>query len=416
MPKRLALYLGVLLALYLVFLLRLLEKPLYSDFAKFHASAQLHLEGKSIYTPLEVDRFMTWTPELGPKPLYVHPNLNPPFLTLLMLPLAPLRFPDAWWVFSILSLFCGMGAMARLEAATRTGPASVSRQLGFQLVLLAYFPTIANFQYGQLTLFLFWPVVESWIAARRRADFRAGAWLGLVLAVKPFFLLFVLFFLIRRRWLLIAAMGVSGALCTALSLAVFGWDTLLQYRSVVGDITWAGTNWNGSFLGIFTRLLGGSDSQPLVHMPQLARALASACSVAAAAVLAILTQRHQSRGRDFDLGFALTLALMLLISPLGWVYYYPLLILSYLMAWQVLEELPSGAARPWRWILFASLVLSTLPIPLMSALEEMPSWHWWLWSGTHSYALLLLAAGLVGLWSRASRFGGNPPAAAGSHS
>ncbi len=397
MQKRFALYLGVLLSFYLVLFLGLVDSALLSDFAKFHASAQLHLEGKSIYTRPEVDRFVQWDFDLGPKPQLTYPNLNPPFLTLLVLPLAPLRYPEAWWIWSVLSLFCGMAAMARLEITTRSGPARVNRQLGFQLLLLAFYPTFANMEYGQVSLFLFWPVVEAWIAARRGADLLAGFWLGLALALKPFFGLFGLFFLVRRRWLLLLSMGATFSICTLLSVAVFGWSTLQEYRSVVGDITWVGTNWNASFLGIFSRFLGGSDSAPLLEYPQLARILASLGSVLAATLLALLA--HRDSRPSIDLGYALTLALMLLISPLGWAYYFPWLLLSYLIGWQALSDLPAQAAQPWWSLLIVSFLLSASPIPLQSALYEYPPWHWYLWSGVHSYALLL-AAVLAAVWAK----------------
>ena len=48
----------------------------------------------------------------------------------------------------------------------------------------------------------------------------------------------------------------------------------------------------------------------------------------------------------FDLGYGLTLAVMLLVSPLGWMYYFPLLLLPGYAVWLLTRE---GRLRPLRW-------------------------------------------------------------------
>ncbi len=398
MGKRFKLYLVLLLSLYALFVFLLAPEPIFSDFAKFHASAQLYFEGASIYREIPVDRWLDWPADQGPKPGPVHPNLNPPFVTLLLFPLAPFDFSTAFWIWTALSLAAGMTAMAWIESETRTGQAQLSRQLGFQLLLLAYYPTFATIEYGQLTLFLLPLLASAWIAARNGGGWRAGLWLGLALSVKPFFALFGLFFLVRKRWRELISMAAVSGLSIAVSAAVFGWDTLLEYRNLVGQITWAGTNWNASFLGLATRLFGGSESAALWQLPEVGRWLASLASVFAAGLLAALAWpgRASPAGASFDLGFCLTLALMLLISPLGWLYYFPLLLLPFVVAWQ------NHPGRT-RWILLASFALSAIPIPLRSILHQQPPWHWHLWSMIPSLSLLLLTLVLGVLTWRTGR-------------
>lgn len=393
MSKRLAFYLGLILSLYLILMLVMAGDPIFSDFAKFHASAQLYFEGASIYSENPVDRWVDWSIERGPNPGPVYPNLNPPFLTLILLPLASLSFPTAYWIWSALSLGAGMAAMSWIESETREGPPEVSRQLVFQLLLLAYYPTFATLQYGQVTLFLFLFLVAAWVSARRGRDLRAGCWLGLAVSLKPFFGLFGLLLLVLKRWWALVSMTGVFAFSIGISMAVFGWETLAEYRSTLGGITWAGTNWNASFLGLTTRLLGGSESPPLWHMPEAARLLAALASVSAAILLVVLVWPRESvesvRKLDFDLGFSLTTTFMLLISPLGWLYYFPLLLLSFVIGWYVLAKLPRPRRR--RFLLIAAFVGGALPVPLASALESPPAWHWYLWSAIPSCSLLLLA-------------------------
>ncbi len=405
MPRRLWLYFAILLALYGFLVVAMARNPArsqfaMSDFAIFYGSAQQYREGGSLYRRVDVERFIEWPAEWGPQPDFLT-NLNPPFFTLLVLPFTLLGFAPAFLLWSALSLASGLAAMTLLERESRSGPASEVRRVGFLILLLAYFPVWATVQFGQVGLFLLLLAVLAWQAARRGGDARAGLLLGLALASKPFFGLFFLFFLVLRRLRLLIWMTVVLLFCTALGWIFFGTEAYLEYRSSLGGITWHSTSWNASFLGFFMRLLGGSENLSWLDRPMLARVLASALSVLAAVLLIWLADRVARRPseRRFDLGFCLTLVLMLLISPLGWLYYFPLLLPVFVLVWNHTEP----AEGSWkglgthRWLLIGAFVLSCIPKNLIAASELNSPLDWFVWGGVYFYSLLILAGLLVTL-------------------
>jgi hypothetical protein len=91
----------------------------------------------------------------------------------------------------------------------------------------------------------------------------------------------------------------------------------------------------------------------------------------------------------FDLGFGLTLALMILVSPLGWIYYLPLMLISIAGAWRV-----SG---PLKWALVVAWILSTVPTPVLQAADVNDPLSWFTWASVYFYAALAftLALGFI---------------------
>jgi hypothetical protein len=395
MSKRFSVYLGALLALYLAYSLSVFEVPDYSerDFPKFYGSALLYLEGQSLYAPLTVDRFVQWNPDWGEEPPLYYPNLNPPFLTLLVLPFTLFRFPIAMTAWSVLSLLVGMIGILWIERETRAGPADPVRSLGFLILLLAYYPTFASVNYGQLTLFLLLGAVAAWVAYRGQHEILAGMALGFLLSVKLFFGLFALVLLTQKRFKAVISMALTFSICWSVSVLVFGIESLIEYRSALAMVSWHSTNWNASYMGFFTRLLGGAETKGLVHAPVLGRSLSALASVFTAALLAVLTWKRSSRStltaRDFS--FSLTLVAMFLLSPLGWIYYFPLLLLPMILIWANAPRFPDYY-RSRRILLFGG-ILSALPVSLYTEFED-PPFYWYI-AAQAGFSSLLMVGGLL---------------------
>ncbi len=391
MSKRFSAYLGILLALYLLLFLWMVQRPLENDFSIFYGSARHVLEGRGLYEPVEIERFQTWDPDEGPNYRYLLPNLNPPFLTLLVLPLSLLSYPTAFWTWSLLSLLAGMAAMLVLEKETRTEGASPERRLGFLLLLLAYYPTWINIQYGQLGLFLFLLLVVAWSRLRRGDSLWGGVLLGLAVAVKLFVALFALFLLARKRLPALIWLGAAFLACWLAAGVALGFDSLLEYRAQLGVITWSAASWNASFLGFFSRLLGGSEGIPLWDAPGLGRLLSAICAAGSAVLLVLLAWPRDGQSKAAaDLGFGLTIVLMLLLSPLGWAYYFSVLLLPLVLAWIYSGDL--AARTRFRAGLIAAGLLCAAPLPLLDAAEIDSNLDRLLLSGVYFYGLVLLAA------------------------
>jgi len=60
-----------------------------------------------------------------------------------------------------------------------------------------------------------------------------------------------------------------------------------------------------------------------------------------------------------DLAFSACLVLMLLVSPLGWMYYFQVLLIPLVTIWEGSGTLPGG--RAFRWLAVLAWMLSTVP-------------------------------------------------------
>ena len=408
----LALVAGMLLGFHLLTVFALAERPASTDFLKFHASVQLWQKGQNIYDPV-VDQTVEQTVEqtgdttVGAGELSVdgptedvdqplHGNLNPPFFTLLLLPLGWLSFQDAFRLWSLLSLAVGLATVWQI--ARRAHPSSITYPLLGSVLLLAYYPTLSTVALGQVSLFLLGFLYLIWINAQAGNERTAGILLGLAASIKIYLGLFFLFFLLLRRWRLVSWAILALFLSQLVALFVFGADTFWIYAQLFGTVTWFAEPRNASIMGFMTRLLGGSTADPLLQLPGMAFGLTYLLSGLLLAVWAGLVVREnhastQGKSETFDLLFGLSIVVMILISPLGWIYYFVLLFIPFSTVVKM------GMEQGSRWLLglagvtwLLSTIPTTLNFPTTPALLRI-----FLPAGFYLTALLLLAVLLIRL-------------------
>lgn len=381
----LALVLAGLVAAYAATLATVASEPL-TDFPTFYVAARHALEGKDIYAQDQADLgLLPPTRASSGEPL--NPNLNPPFQTLLMAPLGLVDYATAFWLWSLVSLALLVAGAMAVESASRNPGATAWRMPGLVVMLLAYFPTWASFVYGQFGLALFGLLALVWFGARNRREVLAGVSLGLALSLKPFAAIFLLLYMLRRRWRLLAAAVATATLCALVALVAFGWAPYAHYLGVLGGANWHAASWNASFLGFFGRIFGGSRNLPLVDVPGLAQVLAAAGSATILGALVWLAEprRQVLSERRLDLAFALAVLAMLLVSPLGWMYYFPSLAIPVLVLWR----------EGCRWPAVAAWVLSSVPHLLVPSARFNDPLGWFTWAGFYFYALVIFALLIV---------------------
>ncbi len=398
----LALLLGLLLFIHAFTIAELAERPL-TDFPTLYLSARFVWEGRGIYSATDADLASILPGTEAPHGEPLNPNLNPPFQAVAMAPLGLLPYPAAFWLWSLLSLAAAVGGALLVERATRKVGGNGGRWLTFVVVLLAYFPTWATLAYGQLSLLLFLLVSAGWLAARRGRDGLAGIVLGLALSLKLFTGLFVLLFLLQRRWRLLLWLGGAFVVCTLAALPAGGLESYRQYRAILGGTDWYAASWNASFAGFFARIFGGSRNVPLFDSPLLAQLLTAAATAGTVALLVwvVLAQGRVTVAVRFDVGFAATVVAMLLVSPLGWMYYFPLLLIPGAVLWRLAEDLPSP--RRWRASVVLAWLLSTTPHLLVPSARFNDPVGWFTYAGAYFYALLVFGGMLVAVMKQADQ-------------
>lgn len=272
-----------------------------SDFRVFHAAARSLVQTGDPYPPT--------LPPGGQ-------NLNNPHTTaVLFAPLAGLPFRPAFLVYTTLSLVLMLAAIPFLVGAAGGGREPFDH-LATAFLLLAWPQTYRSAVTGQVGVVLLLPVAVGWWALARRRERLGGSALGVVLAVKVFAGLFVPALLVRRRVRATVALAVTGVALYGVGLVWFGWDAYARHFRILREVRVTGYGNNASLMATAFRL----------DLP------APLLLVLLAVVLgAVLWAAWKADGPGPALGA--TVPGMLLLSPLAWYYYLPLVSVSLLVAW-----------------------------------------------------------------------------------
>jgi alpha-1,2-mannosyltransferase len=376
-----------------------------TDFFKFHLSARYLQQDKSIYW-LPPDHLSADSPcyqdstgqhpnqkNTGGQPaevaLCLHPNLNPPIFAALAAPLTWVNYTVSWWIWSLASIGCGIGSLMLIFRSSVLPALSPSAASLIGVIFFAYYPTFANVSYGQVSLFLLLLLTLGWLAWRNGKLRTAGCWFGIAASLKPFIGLFLIVFLLNRNWRALVAFISVGILAFLLGGMAAGFHSYLEYATILKQITWQAANWNASFTGFFYRIFGGSESTPWINAPTVARGLTTLSNLTILAVLARIAFKPVSfdHATNADILVALTIPAMLLLSPLGWMYYFPMLFICFIVIWNLTKNLSNR--RIYRLLLALGTVPTIIPNPLVPSAEVTPKA--WLWDeGRYFYMLLLI--------------------------
>jgi hypothetical protein len=270
-------------------------------------------------------------------PFYVPVNAHPPTSVLLVFPLAWLGYSDAFLAWALLSLF-----------AFALSCWMVGRELGIRLslwcvipstaLLLVCYPFRLHLEQGQLAIVLLGLIVGAWVADRHGRPVLAGALLATATAVKLFPGFLFVFFLARKRWRALAGGAATLIVLAVVTTAVLGGDIFAVYvREIlagVGDFRsgWGNVSLPGVWFKLFDPVTDRMRVEPLWRDPALARAGSLACGVIVTALVTWFALRAKSRSEE-DHAFGLTIVAMVLVSPLTWEHYLPLLLFPLALAW-----------------------------------------------------------------------------------
>lgn len=243
-------------------------------------------------------------------------NLNPPFLLPLFAPFTAIdpRLAGLLWT--------GIGLLALGWSIRRIASETAIPTSTLLLVLLALEPAAMALRQGQIVFLLLPLFTEAWIADRHdRAS--AGWWLGLLLAVKPFYGLLAVYWLWRRAWRALARCVGAWLVCMAVNL-LLGVGLVRAWVSALRDVRWQAEIVNASIPGLVSRWFAARPypfivpTVPVVVVPRLAGVLL----VVALLALLIWTARAV-RAASRDRALAILSVAAILASPLGWIYYLP---------------------------------------------------------------------------------------------
>lgn len=305
---------------------------LLKDYGKFYQATQFFLKGESIYSaPTKIQKTSLKHSTL----------LNPPFFILLLLPLGLLSYPISLWLWSLISIACGIISVLFLLKILNFQKQQLNYVLGFFLAFFVYYPTFTNMQFGQVTLFLMPLITGAWLAARQKNYYWLGILLGIAASIKPFIGLFFLYLLIRCEWRALACFLITLFICSLLASIVFGYHSYIDYFYVLQSVNWYSASWNDSLLGFLLRLFGGKEiNTPLISLPWLTYKLYYLIEILLLGMYIkfIWPIKKINLQKKLDIDFSLTIVVMLLLSPLAWLYYFPFLIIPFIVLLQLAKE------------------------------------------------------------------------------
>jgi hypothetical protein len=335
------------------------EVPL--DFAVFMTSARWLRQARDPYQEL----------------LALHaPNANPPGFLIGMLPLTflPDRIAFAVWTTAAI-----VGLVFSLD---KTALALKYRFSDLLLVAAGLQGVSASLRFGQVTLLLLPVMTLAWLADRGGRKDAAGGWLGALIYVKPFVGVYALYMLWRREWSTLRSMIAVYAALAAIGL-IAGLRVTVSWIETLRTISEKASHVvNASWPALVTRMFTSqpeANDRPLMVAPGLAAAL----TVGGVLVIALVSTWAISRTTNRDAHWAILAAAMLLMSPLGWMYYIPLLIPSLAAAIPSQRNLlPIFVAGAMLWVPSSVLARNTFG-PLASAtIASLYTWGLLLLWGT----------------------------------
>jgi hypothetical protein len=320
-----------------------------TDFRVFYESGRSWLAGADLYATSA--------------PL---PNLNPPQFIVAFAALSWLSIQHALAVWLVLNLACGIAALVIIFRALEIPRSVVTVQIAIAAAGLCTGVLVA-LETAQITGVLMLLTTLAWSLSRRDSWNTCAVILGLVVSLKPFFGCLLLIPLLRRQYVAVAYSALVAALALLIGVALAGPLSLQRWIETGRLVTWFDHPANASLLGLLAR----------------AGAPSLAVWILISAAGAILSVALVGRSRTVDAEWATFGLLSVLVSPLGWVYYLPLV------------AGPVVAVALSRRVIMYPLLGFMWPIPLLAVVMPATRWSFVLMGSLQTWSLIALWGGIL---------------------
>jgi hypothetical protein len=261
-----------------------------TDFQVFYDSGRAWLQGADLYaTSARM------------------PNLNPPHFVVAFAALSVLPVQGALAVWLIVNVASAVLASALIFVELRIAASTRNVQIAMTAAGLCTGVLVA-LETAQITGVLMLLMTLAWSASRRGRWIACGIIVGLIVSVKPFFGCLLLIPMHRSRYRSIAAAIVTAGAALVAGAVLAGPDSVGRWIQTGQLVDWFQHPANASLLGVLAR--AGERSWMVWCMVALTVVAVSAAG---------------GPRRSLDVDWSVFALVSLLISPLGWNYYLPIL-------------------------------------------------------------------------------------------
>ncbi len=276
----------------------------------------------------------------------------------------------AVWGVAAVSLLMGRWLLAR-RGAKLTWPTV----LATVLACLFCYPLMKGYSIGNAQTFLsfgFAVMLWLWTTGKERS---AGVTAALITAVKPQYVLLLVWMVVRRKWGAAWAFVACGVLMLAVSTAVFGWHNNLDYIGVLAGLSHKAQSHyaNQSMFGTINRMIFNGENieyTPYVYTPYIAWVYKVTVASSLLLMLAVLAFPWRTlRGSTADLGAMGIIAVA--ASPMAWEHHYG--VVFGVAAWAWFAHACWWRERPW--VLGLAVFLCFNFLPAFNYLSGRAGWN-----------------------------------------
>lgn len=232
-----------------------------------------------------------------------------------------------------LSILLAVPALSRLFLQPQTiDMPRIARHLGLGLAVLSvfFYPVIKAYTLGQMQTWLNSLFCMAVVAFVYNRGHLCGFFIGLICLVKPQFIVFMLWALVRGRRDVFTGIAIPFATGTAIALALYGVDMHLAYVQLLSRLSRIGESYfmNQSVNGLMHRLISQDDTNifdsgkfppytPVVHIATLISSLLFTG-------LGLAFRATEDAG-DRVLDLLMSALCFTLASPIAWEHHYGIL-------------------------------------------------------------------------------------------
>jgi Glycosyltransferase family 87 len=319
----------------------------------------------------------------------VLPFVNPPYVATLFGALGRLSLSVGYWVWAAMNVAMLVVLFSQLRKIVGVDTTQWRR---YALWAIAAAPVWSTLMGGTFSLWVCVGVAGFVVAMQEGRELSAGVWLGLV-AFKPQYLPAILVLLVARRsWRALGGFAGAMAALLAVSLPWVGVDGYRKFFSLLASFTNQGAKFSAhaelmwNVRGLLTRLierssLSAANSDSWLTLKHDALTSRISLALFACGLLAVVWARKH--GLRFHL--ALTICLMVILSPHGHVHDTILMLVAVALAWSIAAESAVFPVRTQTFIALSTLSLSVAffssrdPLSLL-ALATYIALTYWIWT------------------------------------
>lgn len=365
---------------------RFAKNPGNTDFLTFFLSSEMHHQNQPLYVvvhlrlPVATRYVQDSTGNMVRQDftqMVEKINFSSPLFTWLMLPFIYAQYVTGFIIFACISVLLALAACWCVTLSFDR-PRYMARFFLLSALILAFRPSIQNLELGQVGFLLFFLLALGFYLFKRHYFNWAAVVLGVAAVIKFFCLLFLLYFLLQRRWrmLLIFSITFIGALF--LPLIQFDWQTYVRYFHLIH--TGPGPErslilYNGSLMSFFMRL-----KQVFAGSSLRLDVIGYVANLLLVIFYCYTTWKRKDDNEKFLYHFSLTIVCMLLLSPLGWSYYYPALIFAFIYIVATMSQ---------------SLLTNLIYLPIFIAMLVLEQFYFYSLAGCVAFIVLFVTLALT---------------------